>query len=229
MTNFNESFAYKPVEVTTLEEAAFEDILDIGLVELARSDATVVGVITEPIYVEFKSEVEEFLALHSKNNLTTSKSLAEAVAQLNSFKAIYRFYKELSNQNLKLSRLREVSSSTEFDRGYKPGYNSRKNYHRPHRDFAVVGSMSVTINATLFLKNPDQKWSWGLHGDVMKHDSIKPIEHDFKAPLQPGGWVLLGENSREDGGRSCSVVHEVLSPKSSWENSEPERARLLLY
>ena len=225
----------RPVEVTYIPEATFDDILDIGVAKLAVRDATVIERVTEPGYDEYLTRVAR-LARTSWEPATlrypNSKRLGKQEKDLlndPTMKELEEWYKILRRGvNGTGGGGRGPACSISFMHGLRQAEKELEHEQMQHFDENVSAHPRVVVNATLYTASR-QGWSWRLSRPRKELGIVDKKAVDV--PLIAGGMVILGENARQSFYEEtpCTVAHEVMSPRSAWEGENVKRVRALLY
>ena len=222
----------RPVEVTYIPEATFDDILDIGVAKLAVRDATVIERITERGYDEYLTRVAQSARTGwipaTKTKSSLSKAIIKQAVALKSDTMSQRLIDWY--ENFRHDRTGVVSNpmcDVSFEHGFSQSEKT-KSFQKLHFDANMDNVPSATINATLFTASK-RPWSWRL--SVPGADENPAHGDEVDVPLVAGGWVILGENARTSPLTSapCTVAHEVISPESAWSGKNVKRARILLF
>jgi hypothetical protein len=208
-----------PLDIVRIERASFADLHDIGLENLATTDATVIDELDMKGYPKLLRYVErEF------GNLSVAD--AEPARLRLASHAVFR---ALEQQYLLLAQLDYGRFGLTATAGMSPDVQkAEKTTGAPHIDGASMKlAGAITLNATFLTKGD---WYWGLSSETL-HITDKEaygVVPEVKVPLCAPGVVILGEHARQDSyGDPCTVVHEVLSPEESWDSPLVQRVRSL--
>ena len=225
MTEHVSPYNQRPVEVTTIAEATFADILDIGIGTLATRDATVIERIAEPSYLELQGDTA--LAVRAKH-IRKPSEVAHFVKSHPAFGDLLDMHGELILQqrggNGRHSSTAQVSSGNGFPLDAPPS-----SFQAAHTDENTSHEQRVTMSFTLFHASV-APWLWRLTPDAFIHDTRRHrAQPSVDVPLSPPGCVIMGENARvAENGKPRSVGHQVVSPRSAWEGRNVKRVRLLV-
>lgn len=217
----------RPVDVTFVPEATFDDMLEMGIGSLATRDATVIERVTEPGHKEFVEEVTDAI---TSGVIKSPPEVAKFVKMHPQHTRITALHGALILQQRE-GGAGHISTTAVTSLVGIPPTKRGSNFQAPHVDENESHELRVTMSYMLYQASK-LPWTWRITPNAFIHDTARRDAQPFvDVPLVPLGCVILGENSRrsDDNNRPRSAGHQVRSPRSAWKGTNVKRARLLVY